>query len=57
MDTWTSGKLFERITKKLGTSYIESNDVEEVKEIIAEKFVEWSELYEHDGRLNAEKKC
>jgi len=43
MDTWPDRKLFQRLTKKVGTSYIECFDVEEVKEIIAEKFIEWSE--------------
>jgi len=43
MDTWTSGKVFERICKKVNTSYFVTNDVEEAKEIIAEKFIEWSD--------------
>ena len=41
METWTNEKVFKRITKKVGTSYVECFDVEEVKEIIAEKFIEW----------------
>lgn len=45
MDTWdwASGYLFQRVSNKIGTSYFECTDVEEVKELIAEKFVEWSE--------------
>lgn len=43
METWIGEKVFERITKKVGTFYVESTDVEKVKEIIAEKFLEWSE--------------
>lgn len=44
MDTWTSGRLFERICKKVRTHYLTSSDVEEVKEFIAEKFLEWGEM-------------
>jgi hypothetical protein len=45
MDTWTSGKLYERISKKVGSSYVECSDTEKAKEIISEKFLEWSEKH------------
>ena len=45
MDTWTSGILYERISKKVGSSYVECSDTEKAKEIISEKFLEWSEKH------------
>jgi len=45
MDTWTSGILYERISKKVGSSYVECSDAEQAKEVIAERFLEWSERH------------
>jgi hypothetical protein len=43
MDVGVSGVLFERVCEKVDTPYYESYEVEDVKEFIAEKFLEWGE--------------